>query len=577
MEKWLIKNKNIDHFKIAKKLKINPIISKILVNRNISDTNSIDRFLNYDLNKLYSPHLMKDLKKGGDILKEKIEKNKKIRIIGDFDVDGVMSVYVLFKALNHLNADVDYAIPNRVNDGYGINENIVKTAYNEGVDTIITCDNGIAAIEPIKIAKELGLTVIVTDHHNPPEIASNADAIIDPKREDCNYPFKMLCGAGVTFKLIEYLYEVFGISSENLYPLLEYVAIATICDVVDLVDENRIIVKHGLKLLNSTKNIGLKALIEETEINKEIGVYTIGFVIGPCINASGRIDTAYVALDLFLSENLDEAKILAKKLKSLNDERKEMTQTGVQLVNENIQKNNLLKDKVLLIYQPEIHESVAGIIAGRIKDTYYRPTIVLTNGKDGVKGSARSIEGYNIFKELTLCKDLLDRFGGHSMAAGLSLNVDNVDNLREMLNKNTNLTKDSLIPKVYIDMGLPLDYINYKLIEDLNILEPFGKGNPKPLFGEKSLLIKRAFLLGKNKNVIKLLLESKKGFILEGLIFNNAEEFQQDIISKYGENRLQDIYRGINKDIVVDILYWPSVNEYRGKTNLQVIVQNYRF
>lgn len=577
MEKWFIRNKDVDHLKIAKSLNVNPIISKILVNRDINDNNSIDRFLNYDLKKMYSSHLMKDLKTGGNILKEKIEENKKIRIVGDFDVDGVMSVYVLFKALGYLGADVDYAIPNRVDDGYGINKSIVEKAYNEGVDTIVTCDNGISAIEPIAFAKDLGLTVIVTDHHNPPEVSSNADAIIDPKREDCEYPFKMLCGAAVAFKLIQYLYELFNISTEKAYPLLEYVAIATICDVVDLVDENRTIVKYGLELLNSTKNLGLKALIEETEINKGISVYAVGFIIGPCINASGRIDTAYVALDLFLSQDFNEAKTLAKELKNLNDERKEMTQTGVDLVIENIERNNLLKDKILLIYEGEIHESVAGIIAGRIKDIYYRPTIVLTNGKEGVKGSARSIDEYNIFKGLSLCKELLNGFGGHSMAAGLSLNKDNIDKLRNMLNKNANLTKEDLIPKVYIDMGLPLDYINYKLIEDLKILEPFGKGNPKPLFGEKTLLIKRAFILGKNKNVIKLILESQRGTILEGLIFNDKESFEEKILSKYGEKRLQDIYKGINKDIFIDILYCPSINEYMGKRDLQVIIQNYRF
>ena len=563
--------------KLAKDLNINPIISKILVNRDISDPNSIDRFLNYNLDKLYPPELMKDLTKGGDILIDRIEKSKKIRIVGDFDVDGVMSVYVLYTALKHLNANVDYVIPNRVEDGYGINEDIVRHASSDCVDTILTCDNGISAIEPIALAKELGLNVIVTDHHNPPETPSQADAIIDPKRKDCEYPFKMLCGAGVAFKLIQYLYKSFNISEDNLYTLLEYVGIATICDVVDLVDENRIIVKYGLELLNSTNNLGLKALIKETEINKEISVYTVGFVIGPCINASGRIDTAYVALDLFLSEDSKTAEGLAKELKGLNEDRKIMTQTGIEMVEENIQENNLLKDKILLIYEPEIHESVAGIIAGRIKDTYYKPTIVLTRVKIGAKGSARSIEEYDMYEGLNNCRELLNRFGGHKLAAGMSLDIGNINNLRNMLNDNTSLTEEDLIPKIYIDMGLPLEYIDYKLMEDLKILEPFGKGNPKPLFGEKRLLINKLLILGKNKNVVKLLLKSKKGSELEGLIFNDTEGFKEMIICKYGEKRLQDLYRGINKDIFIDILYNPSINEYMGKTNLQVIIQNYRF
>lgn len=577
LENWLIRNKGTDHMKIARDLNINPIISKILVNRNIDNSDSIDRFLYSDLNKLYSPELMKDLKKGGDILKIKIQEDKKIRIVGDFDVDGVMSVYVLYTALVDLNANVDYTIPNRVMDGYGINEDIVRQAHSQGVDTIITCDNGIAAIEPIALAKELGLTVIVTDHHTPPETPSIADAIIDPKREDCEYPFKMLCGAGVAYKLIQYLYEYYEISSDKLYPLLEYVAIATICDVVDLVDENRTIVKYGLQLLNSTENIGLKALIKETEINKEINVYTVGFVIGPCINASGRIDTAYVALDLFLSRDVDTAESLAKELKELNEDRKIMTKTGFDKVNENIENMGLSEDKILLVYEPDIHESVAGIIAGRIKDMYYKPTIVLTDGKEGAKGSARSIEEYDMFQELSKCKSILNRFGGHKLAAGMSLDFENINTLRQMLNQNTDLSQEDLIPKIYIDMGLPLDYITFNLMEDLELLEPFGKGNPKPLFGEKSLLIRKAFILGKNKNVIKLILESKAGTSLEGLIFNDSGDFNQKIIDKYGDNGLQSIYKGINKDIFIDILYNPSINEYMGKKSLQVIIQNYRF
>jgi len=587
LEKWFIKNKGNDYKKIAKDFKISEFLSKLLVNRDITDYRLIDSFIYPDLSKLHSPDSMKDLLKGVSIIKEDIINKRKIRIVGDYDVDGVISIYLLYRGIKKCGGNVDYVVPNRIDDGYGINIEIIKEAKIDNIDTIITCDNGIAAIEQIEFAKKLGLTVIVTDHHDIPFILdekgekkylyTDADAVINPKQEDCKYPFKGICGAAVVFKLIQKLYSIFNLPQEEIYYFLEYLAIATVCDVVDLVDENRIIVKKGLELLNKTKNIGLKALIKETGIeDKEIGVYHLGFIIGPNINASGRLDSALKAIELLLSDDLDSADTLAKELRELNDERKEMTKEGVEKIVKIIETSELKDDKVFVIYEPEIHESIAGIIAGRIKERYNKPTIVLTRGKDGVKGSGRSIEGYNMFEELSQCKDLLSRFGGHPMAAGLSLEEDNIIKLRKSLNKNTILTDEDLIPKVYIDMQIPLEYISFKLINEIKLLEPFGKGNTKPIFGEKNLKINRAFILGANRNVLKLILENESRKTLEGIFFGDIEAFENTIENIYGKNELNKVYSGIDNNIKIDILYYPSINEYNGNTNLQIIIQNYR-
>lgn len=593
MEHWFIRKNNQgkksndnSFLDISKKLGISKLISKILTNRGIEDVDMANKFLDNNVDRLQSYEHMRDLIKAGDILKDKIDNKLPIRIVGDYDVDGVMSIYILYKILKRLDANVDYVIPNRINEGYGINKEIVEKAKKEGIDTIITCDNGISALREVKRAKDLGLTVIITDHHDLPfkDIGGNreyvipeADAVIDPKHPNCKYPFKELCGAGVIFKLIEYLGDLYSIPRNQINNLLEYVAIATICDVVDLVDENRIITKYGLKLINSTENIGLKALINQSEITNKIGVYHIGFLIGPMINASGRLDTAYIALELLLSEDELDAKTKAQELKRLNDERKYLTEKGTENIIDIIESTSLKDDKILIVYNPDIHESVAGIIAGRIKDIYYKPTIVLTQGRKGIKGSGRSIKEYNIFEELTKCKELLDVFGGHPMAAGLSLDYSKIDPLRNKLNNISNLTEDDLIRKVYIDLGLPIEYVNYKLIEELSILEPFGKGNPKPIFGEKNLRINRLFKLGINKNVLKMMLESSKGTIIEGILFNDITSFEDSIINKYGEEILDNMYKGIDNNCLVDIIYYPSINEYMGKTNIQIIIENYRF
>lgn len=585
MEKWLIRNKNRNYTEIAIQLGISEMIARLLINRDVSDKESIELFLEPQIDKLISPMLMKDLDLGANIILNKIKDNKRIRIVGDFDVDGVMSVYILYKGLKKLGAIVDYIIPDRVLDGYGINIDIVNAAKKDGIDTILTCDNGIAALDQIKLAKELGLTVIVTDHHDIPYkdengiktyLSSQSDAIINPKQIECEFPFKNLCGAGIAYKLISYLYSKCDITTEDEF--LEFVAIATVCDVVDLIGENRIIVKKGIEALNKTNNLGLQALIDISGIkDKDIGVYHIGFIIGPTINASGRLDTALYALNLLLTENIVQAYEMAKILRDLNEERKIMTIDGVERVIAQIENSIIKIDKVLVIYDPEIHESIAGIIAGRIKDRYNMPTIVLTRGQDGVKGSARSIEEYNMFEELSKCKDLLNRFGGHPMAAGLSLDEENIIELRNRLNKNSSLTEDDLIPKIYIDMGLPIEYINYKLIEEIKSLEPFGKGNPKPLFGEKKLSIQRGTLLGAKKNVLRLNLLSAKGQKIEGLLFNGTDIFIDGIINNYGEQELAKMFKGIKNNILVDILYYPDINEYMGNISLQVSIKNFRF
>lgn len=588
MEKWFIKNRKGDYKNISKKFNISELLAKLLVNRGVTDFRSIEKFLNPTLDKLYDPSLMKDLNKAVEILKDKIINKKKIRIVGDFDVDGVMSIYILYTGIKRCGGLVDYVIPDRVNEGYGINNQIVEQAKEDGIDTIITCDNGIAAIEQIELAKDLDLTVIVTDHHDIPFVIdectgekrilhTKADAVINPKQEDCNYPFKNLCGAAVAYKLIERLYNIFNFQPSDIYPFLEFVAIATICDVVDLIDENRVIVKTGLELLNNTKNIGLKALINETGIEgKKIGVYHVGFIIGPSINASGRLDSAIKSLELLLSIDEEEAKNIAKELRELNDERKRLTEDGVKRIINTIDSTDLKNDKVLVVYEPSINESVAGIIAGRVKDKYNKPTIVLTKGKEGVKGSGRSIEEYNIFEELSKCKDILLKFGGHPMAAGLSLAEEHISTLRKRLNDNTNLSNEDLIPKIYLDMELPIEYINFKLIDELKLLEPFGKGNEKPLFGVKNLRLNRGYVLGVNRNALKLILLNNKGITMEGLIFGDITSFEREVSQLYGEDELKKLYRGINNKIKIDILYYPSINEYNGNTNLQLIIKSYR-
>lgn len=586
-ERWFIKNKKMNYKYMADKYGITELMSKLIINRDITDDFLIKSYIKPEFNMLHNPREMKDMDKAIEIILNKIKNKNKIRIIGDYDVDGVISVYILYCALRRCGADVDYEIPDRIKDGYGVNIEIIKKAKDEGIDTIITCDNGISAIEPIKKAKELGMTVIVTDHHDIPFIEdesgkrtfirSEADAILNPKQKECKYKFKSLCGAGVAFKLIQVLYEELKINEEEAFNFIEFLAIATVCDVVDLVDENRVFVKKGLEKINKTTNLGLHELLIECEIqDKKIGVYHLGFIIGPCINASGRLDNAKKGVRLLLSEDEKEAIDLAKDLVKLNEERKLMTMNGVEDAVEIIENSDIKNNKVFVIYLPHIHESLAGIIAGRIREKYNVPTLIITKSEDGVKGSGRSIDEYNMFEELVKCKDLLNKFGGHPMAAGFSLKEENIDEFRKRLNEKTTLSEYDLLKKVTIDTVLPLDEITYDLVNELERLEPFGKANSKPLFAEKDVNVIKVMILGKNRNVLKMKLKTKAGKLIDGVYFGDIETFEDIIKNKYGNNELIKLYDGSYNDVKLDLVFYPDINEYNGNISIQVIIQNYR-
>lgn len=587
MVQWLLKNKNADIKELSEKVKTSMFITKLLVNRGFKEAEDIKGYLNSSLKNLINPYSMKDIEKAADIAVEKILLRKKILVVGDFDADGIFSTYCLHKALKQCGAEVEYYIPHRISEGYGINIAIIENAYNDGYDTIITCDNGISAKDQIKRAKELGLTVVITDHHDIPfEVGKDneiimsippADAIVNPKQPDCRYPFKNLCGAGIVLKFIQVLNEKCGKKNEDWIEFFQYASIATVCDVVDLLGENRIIVKKGLEQLNSTDNTGLKALITASGLaGKEILSYHLGFVLGPCINATGRLETASLSLELLMSTDEAEALILAERLVALNKERKEMTEKSVEAVINKINCENLISDKVFVIYDESIHESIAGIVAGRVKEKYYTPTIILTKGHEMAKGSARSIEKYNIFEELTKLRYLLGKFGGHPMAAGLSLLNENIDVLRTALNENSSLTAEDKIPKLLIDMHLPLENLSFGVIEDIKKLEPFGKGNARPVFAEKNIQVLRARVMGKNMNMLKLSLRSLKGTIIEALQFEGVEKFQEFIRKNYG-NQYGRYSQGLQlNDVKIDLVYSPSVNEYGGSKTLQLQITDYR-
>lgn len=586
MERWTVRNVKFNVNKLASDIGVSPIVAKLLVNRGIYEKDDVKKFLDPKIDYFYRTDTMKDLFNSVKLLKENIDSGKKILIVGDYDVDGVISTYVLYKCLTKLRANVSYHIPDRIKDGYGINESIIKKAHSEQVDLIITCDNGISAIEQIKLAKELGISVIVTDHHDVPFkedddgnrefIIPNADCVVNPKQLDCKYPFKGLCGAGVVYKLMEGLFEVYNIHKTEVIDLLQYVAIATVCDVVDLVGENRVIVKKGLELLNNTSNIGLNALYEETGIkDKRITVYTLGFVLGPSINASGRLEQAFWALELLLSDDVNKAKQLAEKLNELNKERQDLTKDGVEKAISIIEENKMQDNKVIVVYLDDIHESIAGIIAGRIRERYNLPTIILTKAHEGAKGSGRSIEEYNMFEELLKCKDLLGKFGGHPMAAGMSIPIENIDKFRSRLNEVTTLTDEDIMVKVQIDMGLPLNKINYELIDQISLLEPYGKANPKPTFGIKKLKLLEAKILGKNKNVLKLKL-TDGSLAIEGIYFGDIEDFEDSIKYEFGEYEYIRIFNGESNKVYLDLICFPEVNEYMGNKKVQLVISNYR-
>ena len=570
MEKWFITMKKADFGTVAEKYHISPITARLIRNRDIIGDDAIDFYLNGTIADLYDGMLMKDMDRAVEILAEKIREEKPVRIIGDYDIDGVNATYILQEGLSALGAEADTDIPDRIRDGYGLNRMLIDRAIRDGIDTIVTCDNGIAASEEIAYGKENGLTVIVTDHHEIPYIETNgekeyllpmADAVVDPHRADCEYPFKGLCGAAVAYKLVEALFNVMQRDPEDVDYLMENVAIATVGDVMDLTGENRIFVKQGLEMLKRTKNQGMKALIECTGIDVErLSAYHIGFVLGPCINASGRLDTAKRALELLNAKTRREAVVLAEDLKALNDSRKEMTEKGVEEAVQLIETTSLKEDKVLVVYLPDCHESIAGIIAGRIKERYYRPAFVLTRAEEGVKGSGRSIESYDMFAELCRCRALFTKFGGHKMAAGLSLAEENVERFRETINELADLSEEDLQMKVSIDMRLPFPYITESLIRELDLLEPFGKGNTKPLFAQKDLWIKSARVLGKNRNVVRLSLAAENGFPIEGILFGDGDEF----MSRQAESSR------------IDVTYYPDINEYNGNRTLQAVIKNYK-
>ena len=572
MERWVLLRKGADFEAIGKKYQISPRLACLIRNRDVIGEEAVDRYLNGTISDLYDGMLMKDMDKAIDILKEKILEDKKIRVIGDYDIDGVNATYILLEGLERLGADVDSDIPDRISDGYGLNRHLVERAYEAGVDTLITCDNGIAAADEIAYGKEMGMTVIVTDHHEVPFDEQDgekryrippADAVMDPKQPDCLYPFKGLCGAAVAYKLMEALWESMGKDSADLDDLIENVAIATIGDVMDLEDENRIFVKEGLQMLRRTKNPGLKALIECTGIDKNsLNSYHIGFVLGPCINASGRLDTAKRALELLRAGTQKEADILAGDLKALNDSRKDMTEEAVKQAEEQVETTTISKDKVLVVYLPDCHESLAGIVAGRIRENYYKPVFVLTDTEEGVKGSGRSIDGYHMYEELNKCKELLTKFGGHRLAAGLSLPKENVGKFREMLNKKCTLTEEEMKEKVTIDMEMPFGCVTEGLVKELELLEPFGKGNTKPVFAARDVTLLGARILGKNRNVLKLQVQDVNGCRIEAMLFHHADDFLGKLEEQYGKTEVEALLKGRGRQIRISMTYYPDINEY---------------
>lgn len=516
MERWVVSAKKADFHGIAQEFQIDPVIARLIRNRDVVGEKQIREYLFGGLEDLHDPLLMKDMEKAVGILERKIREGKQIRIIGDYDIDGVMSTYILLTGLRELGAKVDIRIPDRIADGYGLNENLVRQAKEDGADTVLTCDNGISALDQICLAKELGMTVVVTDHHEVPYEdledgtrvfrVPEADAVVNPKQKDCAYPFKGLCGGAVAWKLMQAVLKRFGHPEDEIYEWLEFAAIATVGDVMDLQGENRILVKEGLKRLHRTRNLGLQELIRVQGLEPEqVTAYHIGFVIGPCLNASGRLDTAERSLALLLAEDREEAARLAGDLKALNESRKEMTRQGEEKAVRMVEESELKQDKVLVVYLPECHESLAGIIAGRLREHFHKPAFVLTKSEDGVKGSGRSIEAYSMYEEMCKCRELFTKFGGHPMAAGLSLaNEEMVEVFREKINRLSTLTEDDFVEKVTIDVPMPVSYITKRLISQMELLEPFGKGNTKPLFAQKDLKVLSCRIFGKNRNVAKL-------------------------------------------------------------------------
>lgn len=586
-ELWMVQTKRADFSGLAMRLGVSPVAVRVMRNRGLTEEAEMRKYLYGTLDDLYDPRLMKGMEQAAELIARKLKEGKHVRIIGDYDIDGVCSTYILLKGFQRAakelsqrcsleagrysvekenDAQIDYEIPDRIKDGYGINESIIRQASADGVDTLVTCDNGIAALREISIAKQLGMTVVVTDHHEVPvdeygQILPPADAVVDPKQDGETYPFHEICGAVVAWKLIRVLYEKLGIPESEWMDLLEFAAIATVGDVMKLQDENRLIVKYGLKKIGSTKNTGLRKLIEKNNLDIEnLSAYHIGFVIGPCLNAGGRLKSAKVALRMLLAEDPERAGEMADELKGLNDMRKDMTAKGEAEAIEQVEKQ-YMDDKVLVVFLPECHESLAGIIAGRLREHFHKPSFVLTRGETTAKGSGRSIEQYHMYQGLCKVSDLLVKFGGHPMAAGLSLEEKDIDEFRRRLNADAELTEEDFVPKIWIDVPMPFEYVNEKIVQELKDLEPFGQGNEKPLFAQKSLVIRNARVLGKNRNVVKLNLVTETGQPVDGLLFADGDRFLEE---QAGRN-------------MIDMIYYPDVNEYNGTRTLQAVIRNYKF
>ena len=585
MEQWVLLRKGADFERIGKKFHISPRLACLIRNRDVTGDEAVDRYLNGTIADLYDGMLMKDMDKAVELLREKILQGKKIRVIGDYDIDGVNATYILLEGLTFLGAVVDFAIPDRMTDGYGLNADLIDRAYREGADTILTCDNGIAAAEEIAYGKQLGMTILVTDHHEIPFEEEGetrryqlppADAVIDPKQADCPYPFKGLCGAAVAYKLVEALCESMGKESDELDYLIENVAIATVGDVMELESENRIFVKEGLAMLSRTHNPGLRSLMECTGVNREkISAYHIGFVLGPCLNAGGRLDTAKRSLYLLRAKEKREADILAGDLKALNDSRKDLTDIAVKQARTLTETTDIGKDKVLVLHLPKCHESIAGIVAGRIRELYYKPTVVLTGEEDMVKGSARSIEAYHMYEELNKCREILTKFGGHRLAAGLSLEREHIEELRRLLNRNCRLQDKDMAEKVMIDMEMPFSCVTEDFIQELSLLEPFGKGNRKPIFAARDVEILSVKVLGKNRNVLKMKVKDMQSTVIDALCFQKTEQFFSLLDNRYGKEARKALLDGKESAGKISVTYYPDINEYMGQRTPQVIITHF--
>lgn len=587
MSKWILQRKAADYKGLSEKLKVDPVIVRLMVNRGLLTYEEMEEYLHPTLDNFPDPHLFADMDEACGLLMDAIDEGVKIRVVGDYDVDGIMSTYILTSAIKEVGGNVDYAVPHRMVDGYGINPEMVQAVFDDGVRFIITCDNGIAAAPAVDLAKELGMTFVVTDHHEVPfetgedgsvvQKLPNADAVVDPKRNDCGYPFKGICGAQVAWKLVDVLFEFVGLDKEMADKYLQFASIATVCDVMELKGENRATVYHGLKAIENTDNVGLNALLARNELKgKPLSCYHLGFIIGPCLNASGRLDTASKAIELLFEEDSAKALASANELVELNSQRKNMTQIGIDKARDIIENSDIKNQKVLVVYIPELHESLAGIVAGRIRETYNKPVLVITDAEDGAKGSGRSIPAYNMFEELTAVKDVFTKFGGHPMAAGVSLPTDKIDELRDRLNSNCKLTEDDMQEIIKIDCDMPLSYMTESLVDSIDMLAPFGTGNTKPLFALKNVEIKGASFMGKEGQFLRLNVGTENGGNMTALMFRNVLEFQQAVSDKYGDDTLQRLFSGNTNDVKMDIIYEPSINEYRGSRSIQIMVENFK-